>query len=58
MAYILAVNPLILSEAGVPIEGALFATAVAAAADLLDRQRAGAGLHLLLAHQAAVGEGK
>jgi AGZA family xanthine/uracil permease-like MFS transporter len=31
MAYILAVNPLILSEAGVPIEGALFATAVAAA---------------------------
>lgn len=31
MAYILAVNPLILAEAGVPIEGALFATAVAAA---------------------------
>ncbi|MDQ3604821.1 MAG: NCS2 family permease [Gemmatimonadota bacterium] len=31
MAYILVVNPLILSEAGVPIEGALFATAVAAA---------------------------
>lgn len=31
MAYILAVNPLILSEAGVPIEGALFATAVSAA---------------------------
>jgi AGZA family xanthine/uracil permease-like MFS transporter len=31
MAYILAVNPQILSEAGVPIEGALFATAVSAA---------------------------
>jgi AGZA family xanthine/uracil permease-like MFS transporter len=31
MAYILAVNPLILSEAGVPVEGALFATAVSAA---------------------------
>lgn len=31
MAYILAVNPLILSEAGVPIEGALFATALSAA---------------------------
>lgn len=31
MAYILAVNPLILSEAGVPAEGALFATAIAAA---------------------------
>jgi adenine/guanine/hypoxanthine permease len=31
MAYILAVNPLILAEAGVPIEGALFATAAAAA---------------------------
>jgi AGZA family xanthine/uracil permease-like MFS transporter len=31
MAYILVVNPLILSEAGVPIEGALFATAVSAA---------------------------
>lgn len=31
MAYILAVNPQILSEAGVPIEGALFATAAAAA---------------------------
>jgi AGZA family xanthine/uracil permease-like MFS transporter len=31
MAYILAVNPLILSEAGVPIEGALFATAISAA---------------------------
>lgn len=30
MAYILAVNPLILAEAGVPLEGALFATAVAA----------------------------
>jgi adenine/guanine/hypoxanthine permease len=30
MAYILAVNPLILAEAGVPIEGALFATAAAA----------------------------
>jgi len=31
MAYILAVNPQILSEAGVPVEGALFATAVSAA---------------------------
>jgi AGZA family xanthine/uracil permease-like MFS transporter len=31
MAYILVVNPLILSEAGVPIDGALFATAVSAA---------------------------
>ena len=31
MAYILAVNPLILADAGVPVEGALFATAVAAA---------------------------
>jgi adenine/guanine/hypoxanthine permease len=31
MAYILAVNPLILAEAGVPVEGALFATAVSAA---------------------------
>lgn len=31
MAYILVVNPQILSEAGVPIEGALFATAVGAA---------------------------
>lgn len=31
MAYILVVNPLILSEAGVPMEGALFATAVSAA---------------------------
>ncbi|HEX6926926.1 MAG TPA: NCS2 family permease [Longimicrobiaceae bacterium] len=31
MAYILVVNPQILSEAGVPIEGALFATAVASA---------------------------
>jgi AGZA family xanthine/uracil permease-like MFS transporter len=31
MAYILAVNPLILSQAGVPAEGALFATAVSAA---------------------------
>jgi AGZA family xanthine/uracil permease-like MFS transporter len=31
MAYVLAVNPLILHEAGVPLEGALFATAVAAA---------------------------
>ena len=31
MAYILVVNPQILSEAGVPIEGALFATAVSAA---------------------------
>jgi AGZA family xanthine/uracil permease-like MFS transporter len=31
MAYILVVNPLILSEAGVPLEGALFATAVSAA---------------------------
>jgi adenine/guanine/hypoxanthine permease len=31
MAYILVVNPLILADAGVPIEGALFATAVAAA---------------------------
>ncbi|HEX6069771.1 MAG TPA: NCS2 family permease, partial [Longimicrobiaceae bacterium] len=31
MAYILVVNPQILAEAGVPIEGALFATAVAAA---------------------------
>ena len=30
MAYILVVNPQILAEAGVPIEGALFATAVAA----------------------------
>jgi adenine/guanine/hypoxanthine permease len=30
MAYILVVNPLILADAGVPIEGALFATAVAA----------------------------
>jgi adenine/guanine/hypoxanthine permease len=31
MAYILVVNPLILADAGVPIAGALFATAVAAA---------------------------
>jgi adenine/guanine/hypoxanthine permease len=31
MAYILAVNPLILADAGVPVEGALFATAAAAA---------------------------
>lgn len=31
MAYILVVNPQILSEAGVPIDGALFATAVGAA---------------------------
>ena len=31
MAYVLAVNPLILHEAGVPVQGALFATAVAAA---------------------------
>jgi AGZA family xanthine/uracil permease-like MFS transporter len=31
MAYILAVNPLILHQAGVPAEGALFATAVSAA---------------------------
>ena len=31
MAYVLAVNPLILHQAGVPLEGALFATAVAAA---------------------------
>lgn len=31
MAYILAVNPQILAEAGVPIDGALFATAVSAA---------------------------
>lgn len=31
MAYILAVNPQILSDAGVPVEGALFATAVSAA---------------------------
>jgi adenine/guanine/hypoxanthine permease len=31
MAYILVVNPLILADAGVPIEGALFATAAAAA---------------------------
>lgn len=31
MAYILVVNPQILAEAGVPIEGALFATAVSAA---------------------------
>lgn len=31
MAYILAVNPMILAEAGVPADGALFATAVAAA---------------------------
>jgi adenine/guanine/hypoxanthine permease len=31
MAYILVVNPLILSEAGVPLDGALFATAVSAA---------------------------
>lgn len=31
MAYILAVNPQILGEAGVPVEGALFATAVSAA---------------------------
>lgn len=35
MAYILAVNPLILAEAGVPVEGALFATAVAAAVGCL-----------------------
>ncbi|MEX2569952.1 MAG: hypothetical protein WD737_01505 [Gemmatimonadota bacterium] len=28
MAYILVVNPLILAEAGVPFEGALFGTAV------------------------------
>jgi AGZA family xanthine/uracil permease-like MFS transporter len=31
MAYVLAVNPLILHQAGVPLEGALFATAVSAA---------------------------
>ena len=31
MAYILAVNPQMLGEAGVPVEGALFATAVSAA---------------------------
>ncbi|HEX8906169.1 MAG TPA: NCS2 family permease, partial [Longimicrobiaceae bacterium] len=31
MAYVLAVNPLILHQAGVPVQGALFATAVAAA---------------------------
>lgn len=31
MAYILAVNPQILGEAGVPVDGALFATAVSAA---------------------------
>lgn len=31
MAYVLAVNPLILHQAGVPFEGALFATAVSAA---------------------------
>jgi AGZA family xanthine/uracil permease-like MFS transporter len=31
MAYVLAVNPLVLHEAGVPVAGALFATAVAAA---------------------------
>ncbi|HEX6747902.1 MAG TPA: NCS2 family permease [Longimicrobium sp.] len=31
MAYVLAVNPLILHQAGVPLQGALFATAVAAA---------------------------
>ncbi|MEW5928050.1 MAG: NCS2 family permease [Gemmatimonadota bacterium] len=31
MAYILAVNPQILGEAGVPVSGALFATAVSAA---------------------------
>ena len=31
MAYVLAVNPLILHQAGVPVAGALFATAVAAA---------------------------
>lgn len=31
MAYILVVNPMILADAGVPIEGALFATAVSAA---------------------------
>lgn len=31
MAYVLAVNPLILHQAGVPVAGALFATAVSAA---------------------------
>lgn len=31
MAYIVVVNPLMLSEAGVPFEGALFATCIAAA---------------------------
>ncbi|HET7462202.1 MAG TPA: NCS2 family permease, partial [Longimicrobium sp.] len=31
MAYVLAVNPLILHQAGVPLQGALFATAVSAA---------------------------
>ena len=35
MAYILAVNPLVLSEAGVPVQGALFATAVSAAVGTL-----------------------
>jgi AGZA family xanthine/uracil permease-like MFS transporter len=35
MAYIIAVNPRILSEAGMPIEGVLFATCVSAAAATL-----------------------
>lgn len=35
MAYIVAVNPAILSKAGVPIEGAVFATCVSAAAGTL-----------------------
>ena len=35
MAYIVAVNPTILSEAGVPIEGAVFATCVSAAVGTL-----------------------
>ena len=35
MAYIIAVNPRMLSEAGMPIEGVLFATCVSAAAATL-----------------------
>ena len=33
MAYIIFVNPAILKDAGVPFEGALFATCVSAASD-------------------------
>ncbi len=66
MAYIIVVNPLILSDAGVPLEGAMFATVMVAAissvlmglyAKLPIALAPGMGLNAYFAHTLVLGQG-